>query len=611
MKSASKKRVMVGAGVAVAIALGVGAWQLRGKQATSTNEPGSSARTARSGMSLFSAQQKLGEHVTYGVSYSVGLTRAEARVLDVKLPGKLELTCVRDDDNGSVYRVEWKGTASVVREGEPDPGVAAMLQDGLKQAFFIEYHPAGQVKDLRFAAGVPRLGQTLVRSMLTATQLVRGEPGSTLWQSDEVDENGVYVSQYSLQPDGALAKRRLRYRKTHAEKVRLRVIESDAVFRFDKDGRVATLEDRETLGSVSELPVPETQSSFVLRLKLEGVSTGDVQSSWLGELAASEVMPLEEPGTKSSVQAELDRARAGKMSLEDALLSLSAALSGKKEREAEAYNALMAHVRLDASLVETLAEHVRKGGPLKKYLISALRDAGSPQAQAALRSLLKEPSVTAEDRLQVVRGLSRVDNPTQETVNTLTSLLGDTALGEQAEYGLGGNVYRLSQSNPELAATTLATLETRLADAKTDSERQRTLLALGNAGASTSLPTIEAQLASKSEMVQVAATDALRRIPGASSDVLLAKQLREAKLVGVRIAAAEAMRYREPTPPIVTALADATRLDPEVGVRKAALDIDAYFADRSSVLRQSIRDAATADPDESMRARAQTYIDTL
>ncbi len=601
----------IAAGLAV-LALGVGGWGLS-RSAKGTSAPGvvSSADPTRHGPLAFARARKIGERLAYSSSYRVDVTRGNANVLGVKQAGKLELTCLREDESGSVYRALWSGTTQVVRDGEQEPAVATMLQDGLKSAFFVEYLRGGQIKSLRFLPGVPRLAQTLVRSMFTATQIIVSEPGATLWQGDEVDENGVYVSQYARQADGAVTKHKLRYRKSHTETVRLRIVQSDAQFRFDGDGRITSLEDSEAVGSVSDLPIPETESSLTLRLKLEGVAAGDVPPAWLADLAKSEAMPLEEPGTKSSVQAELDTARAGKMSIEQALIGLADALNGKKQNEAEAYNALMAHVRLNPALVDLLSEHIRRGGPLKKYLISALRDAGSPRAQEVLRSLLKEPGLSPEERLQVVRGLSRVDQPTTETVSLLTSLLDDSALGEQAEYGLGGNVYRLSQSNPALAESTLLTLEKRLQTATTDSARQRALLGLGNAGSASSLPSIQAQLSSPSEMVQIAATDALRRMPGASADVLLAKQLREATLPSVRVAAAEAMRYREPTPTIVTALAEATRLDPEVSVRKAALDIAAYFADRSSDLRQAILGAAASDPDPTMRERAQGYVATL
>jgi len=558
-------------------------------------------------------RDELGTTLSYATSYGVSVTRTGLQVMDVRWQGHLELTRLRNDGPGGATRASWQGTIEVVREGEPDAGLAATLQEGMKQPFFVEYGENGQIKGLRFSANVPRLAQTLVRSLVTSTQVTGAEPGATLWQSDEVDENGIYVAQYSREPDGALSKHRLRYRRSHAEKARLRIIQSEASFRFDRQGRLAELQDSEAVGSVSDLPLPETESSFTVRLKLDKVTPGSVEPEWLKELDDSEAMALTEAGTKSSLRAELDAARAGKMTAEQALLTLNGVLSGRipKGKEGEAYNALVSHLRLDPKLIQPALEHIKRNGPLKKHLISALRDAGSPEAQAALRGLIREPSLTAEDRLQVVRGLSRVDDPTPETVKTLTDLLGDEALGEQAEYGLGGNVYRLARTNPALAKTTLDGLQSRLSGAQTDSQRQRALLALGNAGAESSLASIQEQLSSPSEMVQIAATDALRRIPGASADVLLVKQLREAKLPSVRIAAAEAMRYREPSAAIVAGLNDATHVDPEVAVRKAALDIDAYFAARSSVLRQAIRDAATSDPDPNMRQRAETYLASI
>jgi hypothetical protein len=258
--------------------------------------------------------------------------------------------------------------------------------------------------------------------------------------------------------------------------------------------------------------------------------------------------------------------------------------------------------------VGDLAREARAGGPLKNQLISVLRDAGTPEAQAALRDLLQEPSLAAGDRLQIVRGLSRVDEPTSETVATLTKLVDDESLGEQAQYGLGGNVYRLQRTNPDLAQQALSVLEQRLQNAKTDQERVVLLQALGNAGAPSSLPLIERHLSFSSEAVQVAATQALQRIPGATVDLLLVKQLRQAASQRVRVQAAETVRYREPVPVLVAALGESLSQEAVKDVRRAVMDVAAHHLSRSSALQLALTTSAASDPDPELRAHAQKLL---
>jgi HEAT repeat protein len=424
-----------------------------------------------------------------------------------------------------------------------------------------------------------------------------------------MDENGTYVAQYQRVADGlTIRKEKLRYRSSYGDQVQHRILQSDTTFELDAERRLAKVVAKEGVAATSSMPVPEMSSTLQLKLQLVGVGHEAVNPVWLSDLARAERVLLSEPGTKSSVDAELDAARASKLSAEQALLRLRSTLGDKLEARAEAYNALMSHVRLDPKLVGQLLEHIQKHGPLSKDLISVLRDAGTPEAQAALRQLLQENDLPAGERLQVVRGLSRVDQPTAETVQALKGLIDDPVLGEQAQYGLGGNAYRLQESNPGLAKEAVTVIQTRLQNAPDDPTRQIALEALGNAGVPDTLPAVQEQLNSPTQGVQVSATQALRRIPGASVDMLLAKQLREASVPQVRIAAAEAIRYREPTPILVTALAESLRLEPVVQVRRSSMDIVAYFADRSSVLRESLRQAAQTDPDPTLRERAQTYL---
>jgi len=76
--------------------------------------------------------------------------------------------------------------------------------------------------------------QTLVRSVITASQLVRSGSDDSLWQSDELDENGLYVAQYDRLPSGrGYHKQKLRYRRSHSDRVRHRILLSDTLLELD------------------------------------------------------------------------------------------------------------------------------------------------------------------------------------------------------------------------------------------------------------------------------------------------------------------------------------------------------------------------------------------
>jgi HEAT repeat protein len=209
----------------------------------------------------------------------------------------------------------------------------------------------------------------------------------------------------------------------------------------------------------------------------------------------------------------------------------------------------MGQLRQSDSALPKLLDHIKKRGPLRNTLLAILRDSGTADAQKALCDLLNDPDSSATDRADIVRDLSLVKTPTADTLQKLTALMHDPAVGAQAELGVGANAYELRDSAPELAQQAVGTLVQDLQQAPDDVQRRRALGALGNSGAESALPSVQPYLDSGSEATQVSATEALRRMPGAQIDLLLADQLRHSPIAGVRIAAADAIRYRDPTPP--------------------------------------------------------------
>ena len=597
----------VGGLLLVAAGAGVYRWQSGVSGAASSSSAAGSAEARRA------AAKTGGDHLRYSLTYGTEVVQGGTEpVLELKLSGTLELVLVERTPEAVRYRARYQGTLAASRGQKPEPALAAAMKAGLDRPFYIEQDPRSQLKSLAFERGVMRTAQTLLRSIAGSLQFVRGSSKSNLWQSDELDENGAFVAQYERKEEGGFSKQKLRYVRSHAENVQHRILDSTSRVWLDQAGRVQKVSSGESIGALSSNPpMPELRATSTVELKLTAVDRVQVESAWLDELASFDRMGLDEAGTRASIQTELDRARAGKMAFPDALATLREALAGKKEQEGTAFNALMAHVRQDSTRVAALVAEIRAGGPLKNQLISVLRDAGTPEAQAALRELLQEQSLEPADRLQIVRGLSRVDQPTSETVATLEGLVDDRALGEQAQLGLGGNVYRLQRSNPELAERALGVVQKRLEAAPNDSARITLLRALGNAGAPTTLSTIEPYLSSPNEALAIAATQALQRIPGPSVDLLLVKQLRQATSPRVRIQAAETIRYREVTPVLTAALIEAMKSDTDPAVRRAVMDATSQLAFKNMELRQALVAAASNDPSADLRAHAQKLVSAL
>ena len=129
----------------------------------------------------------------------------------------------------------------------------------------------------------------------------------------------------------------------------------------------------------------------------------------------------------------------------------------------------------------------RKGGPLTITLLAALRDAGTPEAQALLVEMSRPGSpLPPEQRFEATRALSLVATPTADTVAALRELRGDPEVAAQATYGLGSALHRLDVQDPGLAAQVRTDLLNQLAATRSPGEQSLVLPGrggqLGSAG---------------------------------------------------------------------------------------------------------------------------------
>src|SRR5690606_4087248 len=108
--------------------------------------------------------------------------------------------------------------------------------------------------------------------------------------------------------------------------------------------------------------------------------------------------------------------------------------------------------------------------------------------------------------------------------------------------------------------------------------------------------------------IRTKAVDALRFMPGAEVDALLAAALLKDADARVRAVAAEAMRFRLSSPALIASLQQGLQQDKDVAVRHAALNTTAVFYGASAELESVLRWVAQNDPHPDLRTRAANIL---
>lgn len=514
------------------------------------------------------------------------------------LLGKLRVNELGRQGNVWIERWQFLGQVESTTLAEDE---VASLEEALKRPFFVEW-TAGLVSGLRFAGDTLRPAQTTWRSLVTLTQYQpSGEP---LWQAQEQDASGTYLAQYERTGDRT-SKTKLRYVNVRAENVSLRLLHSASVF-TSSDGLRSLSASEEIETSSKLLPVP---MRGLLRFDLDDRQPAEaVEPEWLREYNAAEALALSGAGTETSIAGELDRAKARGFTWETAAAALHGDPKGKGYTRA--YQALTALLRVDSSVLDQVVKGAATDGPLRATLLAALGDAGTAEAQSALRKFLGDAGFSDEHRLVMARGLSRTTAPTAETVQFLANKVRDPVLGQQARLGLGSNVARLQQSDPELAKQTLETIGTGLKSAS-GAERGDYLGALGNSRDPAALPLIRPYLSDPSATIAARATFALRHLPGATTDILLAEQLDPSRPLEVRESALGALRDRQPRSPLLEQVSALMLTEPNDRVRGAAIELGSFWAGRSALLQSSLAQVAAQEANPNLKSIAVAGIQRL
>jgi HEAT repeat protein len=262
-------------------------------------------------------------------------------------------------------------------------------------------------------------------------------------------------------------------------------------------------------------------------------------------------------------------------------------------------------LRRDDDAVRAVLAFIR-GDKATKMIVDALAASGTPAAQDALCALARDVHVPAHVRAEAVSSLGLIKHPTAPTMTEVAALIHarDPALIAPALF-LAGSVARAGRAeHPAHAAAIEKVVLAESTRARTSDEVLDALAALGNLGSANVLPRLRAAVAAPDPRIRAAATRALRLVPDAEADRLLATTLRRDHDPTVRAAAIFAAGFRKLDPLLADALADTAQADPVEYVRAGAVTLLAHNRQASPRVERALANVASTDPKPDLRRLA-------
>lgn len=519
------------------------------------------------------------EHA-YDVSLTQTVQPKGGEPVRVAVTGTWAVTYAGSDETGQVFRAVLRDAKSVVRRGSVD---VPMPVEEFTRPYYFTTSDEGRLLALQFSPGMPDLARGTLTSLATL-----GQRSATA-----ADTLGDYEAAYAEDTHG-IHRTRVRYsRVTGGDAIAVTIVETGTDFVLREDGWPSSIAGREVTRVGNGEMTVLGQQEFALR----HTATAQIDAGWPEGL---EVSAVDAAAANASADEVDDRQLAGDATFPDLMAEL-AKMTDSHDRGYQ-FLRLAALMRLDPNAVEQAARAVAANAEGSDVVVGAMGEAGTPQAQRALASLLDSSALDGERRVQAAVALGLTGSPTSATLDALAQQskqggeVGDTAL-----LAYGNATLRMSDENPGDAARRVDDLLARLAHATDDEERTVVLRALGNTGDPRILPAISSYLAASSVLVRTAATEALRLVPGDEAMIItaLGDNVLDVRAAAVFAAANHDMNVLRP------ALALVLHRDREDSVRRAIIELAAD----APVLRPLLEDAAAHDADPDLRALAKRLLD--
>lgn len=508
------------------------------------------------------------------------------------------------------------------------------LTSQLKQPYFFDLE-GGLVTSVSVPQDLHPLATAVFRSFSAALQFAAHDQKPSAFTATEFDTTGKYTAEYTPSNDPLVwHKQKQKYLgillgehgSKEAREVAPKIATSKAEIRLSAEGRPLEISMTDELDMASaQAPL---HSTTIVSLLADLAQASPLQAKELialrrGLVAVAANAPFESAADRKS----LDAAKVNGATFEQVLAKLEqlqrkarlpqhdAGLEAKRadlKQQADAqgklFVAMGALFRTEPSTVTQATSKIKAKSVVSDVLLDALGSAGSPEAQDALIAFVVDPQAEKRVRGRAMLSLSRSENPTAESVQTLVGLIADEQLGTQALYGIGNYTRAFTQTGNRAGAETLGgVLLQRLSKAKTEKSLIEALRAIANSGFSPAFDKVSGYLKDKREQVRIDAVAALALMPDAAVEAPLVERLTLDSAKKVRLAALDAMGSRTPSDVLVNGLrSNVTADDPHVRYR--ALEVMIRWLHKRPELREPVQQLAQNDSEQQIRDLAKAAL---
>lgn len=603
--ASSKKRWLIASACVLALSVGAG---LAFRRMGHDPEP-SAPREAPQPVAKRGWQ--VGQEVAYALDLASRVSVGDAILQDVTLTGRWLVTATQVSDGAVTFAARVADPELTAPSAARLPEDAAKYEQELKLTLYFVTDPAGHLVEFRVPPAMSTFARGLLKAIPSYAQFARPKAAAREWSTEEADTMGRYTASYRCAFETSCSKRKTGYVEllggSYARPSAAKVVVSRSGFEYSlaSDARLLELSGDETLDVETGGGLGSMQA--VSRIRLERTSAPS--SLPREQLAALRTelgrLNAERPyGSEHGVRrTNLDRARFGDRRLPDLLAELGRLKKDGDQRErSRLYVAMTALFRQMPDQARQALTALRSGKDAD-FIIDALGDAGTEEAQSVLRTALAETR-DADRRRRIVRALGHGE-ATDETVQLLVDLFDEHGLGGQARLALGAAAKGLERSDPERAAAVTNTIAATLVSETSPGLTVDGLRALGNAGGRTALPTVLSYLEHEDASIRAAAAQALRFVPGSDVDEVLVRVALEDESSSVRESALDATYYRDMSGTLVKGVAQSAKLDPEPSVRRVAVRSLAKWRRSSPHASDALKWVALNDANQKIREVAR------
>lgn len=533
---------------------------------------------------------------------------------EARLSGVLELEVEDEDETGARVRFRL-ARPSYVTPGGPDRAEEVRLSTPFDVVFARDGRP------LRFdlPPDVPAEGKVVLEQLVRTFQVVVATGSGKRWTAREENGMGRYVAGYRVADDGTVIKAKTVFEEVTAGAtgfpgpLQVQLPRSEAIVRLNPGAswvETVTVEEETRVLARGELIIDSTLEASLTRIPVPTEETLepslDTSPARSALATAPEGVPSRSPaGSDPALLAtvpadELERLLEG---LESSGGASIACVHGIRDL-------LRAHPET-AELVYAALAGGSVGDLPAAALVNSLQLAGTPEAQAALGSILEEARFGRMNRLRAAIALGGVEQPTAEALDSLwrTSALRQpgeaTELADTALLALGALAPLARGTGAEPAGLVEARLVQRLAAAGNPDETGILLGALGNARNPALVPTVAPYLDDISAYVRCSAADALGNLPDPATEFLLSTRLRQETDPRVRTALASSLN-RVPAPSLASleAVHALVRQEEDDSTRLEMAKFVGEHLDTLPAARQTLRELLRED----RSARVRSYV---